>query len=90
MAQTTIEAKMCTVTLSYDPNNVLAQQSLSALLATGQFIVDKDIDIDDSDPWLYEEDGDLPIPLDRNLSLDELENLVVADIRSICGVKDAV
>lgn len=85
---------MCTVQLTYDPNNALAQKSLAALLATGQFIVDEAtkerFSIDYSDPWLYEEEDDLPIPLNRNLSLGELENLVVADIRSICGVKDAV
>ena len=86
---------MCTITLSYDPNNVLAQESLAALLATGQFIADEDVrgkrlSIDYTDPYLYEEECDLPIPLDRNLSLGELENLVVADIRSICSVKNAV
>ncbi len=85
---------MCTVQLTYDPNNALAQKSLAALLATGQFIADEAtkerFSIDYSDPWLYEEEDDLPIPLNRNLSLGELENLVVADIRSICGVKDAV
>ena len=29
---------MCTVTLSYDGNNALAQEKLAALLATGLFI----------------------------------------------------
>lgn len=28
---------MCTVTLSYDPNNALARRKLAALLATGLF-----------------------------------------------------
>ncbi|MBQ7442452.1 MAG: hypothetical protein IJS59_01105, partial [Bacteroidaceae bacterium] len=43
---------------------------------------------------VYIEDGelnlfeDLPIPSDRNMSLEELESLVVADIRSICSAKD--
>ena len=32
----------------------------------------------------------LPIPKDRNLSIDELEQLVVNDIRDICEMRDAV
>ena len=85
---------MCTVTLSFDPHNVFAQRSLAALLATGLFIADeattRRFAIDYSDPWLYEADPDLPIPPDRNLSLEELESFVVTDIRSICNVEDAV
>ena len=83
---------MCTVTLSYDANNQLAQQQLQFLLSTGLFTqisTDGELDIDYSDPQLYEE-NDLPIPSDRNLSLDELEQMVVADIREICELKDAV
>ena len=83
---------MCTVTLSYDGNNALAQQQLQVLLSTGLFTqidIDNDLDIDYSDPQLYEEES-LPIPSDRNLSLDELEKMVVADIREICELKDAV
>ena len=83
---------MCTVTLSYDGKNALAQQQLQILLSTGLFTqigIDNELDIDYSDPQLYEEDN-LSIPSDRNLSLDELEKLVVADIREICELKDAV
>lgn len=83
---------MCTVTLSFDGNNALAQQQLQILLSSGLFTqistVDE-LDIDDSDPQLYEEES-LPLPYDRNLSLDELEQLVVTDIREICEMKDAV
>ena len=83
---------MCTVTLSFDGNNALAQQQLQILLSSGLFTqistVDE-LDIDDSDPQLYEEES-LPLPSDRNLSLDELEQLVVTDIREICEMKDAV
>ncbi len=85
---------MCTVQLTYDKKNVKAREMLATMIASGLFIADEDtkkrFSIDYSDPWLYEEDCDLPIPLDRNLSLGELENLVVADIRSICSKKDAV
>lgn len=78
---------MCTVTLSYDANNQLAQQQLQFLLSTGLFTqisTDGELDIDYSDPQLYEE-NDLPIPSNRNLSLDELEQMVVADIRNHRG-----
>ena len=47
------------------------------------------LDIDYSDTQLYEENS-LPIPSDRNLSLDELEQLVVTDIQKICAMKDVV
>ena len=83
---------MCTVTLSYDANNALAQQKLQVLLSTGLFTqisTDNELDIDYSDTQLYEENS-LPIPPDRNLSLDELEQLVVTDIRKICEVKDVI
>ena len=83
---------MCTVTLSYDGNNTLAQQQLQLLLSSGLFTqisIDEDLDIDYSDPQLYEDDN-IPLPEDRNLSLDELEQLIVADIREICELKDAV
>ena len=85
---------MCTITLSYNPDNALAQESLAALLATGLFqmseAVADDLPINYSDSRLYEDDITLPNSLDRNLSLEELENLVVADVRSICSVNDAV
>ena len=95
---------MCTAKLTYDPNNLLALQHLAALLATGQFTADEEtrqrlqapdmadgLDVMDvSEPWLYEDDCDLPIPSDRNLSLDELESLVVADIRSLSRVENGV
>lgn len=83
---------MCTVTLSYDGNNALAQEQLAALLSTGLFMqVDAgdELDIDDTDPQLFGDDN-IPLPSDRNLSIDELEQLVVADIRKICEMKDAV
>lgn len=83
---------MCTVILSYDGNNALAQQQLQVLLSTGLFTqigADDELDIDYTDPQLYEENS-LPIPSDRNLSLDELEQLVVSDIRKIYNLKDAV
>ena len=80
---------MCTVTLSFDPNNVLAQRSLAALLATGQFIADqntmKRYSIDYSDPWLYEDHGDLP-PLPEGketFTPEEALDIILKDIRQI-------
>ena len=83
---------MCTVTFSYDNKNEQAQQQLAALLSTGLFMQvgkEEELNIDFTDPQLFEDDN-IPLPLDRNLSLDELEQLVVADIRSICKLKDAI
>ncbi len=80
---------MCTVTLSFDPNNVLAQRSLAALLATGQFVADEDtmerFSIDYSDPWLYEDHGDLP-PLPEGketFTPEEALDIILKDIRQI-------
>ena len=33
-----LQTIMCTVTLSYDPNNALARRKLAALLSTGLFV----------------------------------------------------
>lgn len=33
---------MCTITLSYDPNNALARRKLAVLLSTGLFFQEKD------------------------------------------------
>ena len=79
---------MCTVQLTYDPNNALAQKSLAALLATGQFIADEAtqerFSIDCSDPWLYEEGGDLPpLPEKESFTPEEVIDIITKDIRRI-------
>ncbi len=87
---------MCTVTLSYDAKNVKAQQALTALLSTGLFTQmatpeEDDMDIDYSDPWLYEDHGDLP-PLPEgkeSFTLEEAYELIVKDICQIYE-KDAI
>ena len=92
---------MCTVTLSYDAKNVKAQQALLTLLSTGLFTqmptpgeessVD-DPDIDYSDPWLYEDHGDLP-PLPEgkeSFNLEELRDILISDLNEIYDVKDAI
>lgn len=86
---------MCTVTLSYDGNNALAQQQLTALLASGLFVqlgTRDDLDIDYNDAWLYEDHGDLP-PLPESketYTLEEFRNILINDLNELYGVKDEV
>lgn len=54
---------MCTITLSYNENDIVASEKLAALLATGLFIqqdASKELDIDYSDSSLYEENDLMP------------------------------
>ncbi|MBQ4387353.1 MAG: hypothetical protein II822_07115 [Prevotella sp.] len=54
---------MCTVTLSYNEKDKAANEKLAALLATGLFIQlnkQADLDIDYSEPSLYEDSVELP------------------------------
>lgn len=84
---------MCTVTLSYDKNNATARQQLESLLSTGLFYVRKtpwqrDI-IDYSDPWLYEDHGDLPQLQEGKESYtpEEVLDIIVKDVREIAHTK---
>ena len=93
---TKITPNMCTVTLSYDGNNALAQQKMAELLATGLFVPAEDFQHEDefpgldfNDPLLFEDDS-LPLPKDKTLTIEELEQLVVTDIQNICELKYAV
>lgn len=86
---------MCTVTLSYDENNALARQKLTALLASGLFMqLDKQNDsgIDNNDPWLYEDHGDLPtLPEGKeSFTPEEAYDLIMSDIRKIYAEDYAV
>lgn len=81
---------MCTVTLSYDKNNATARQQLESLLSTGLFYVRKTPLHSDE---VYEGTPSFEafkIAMGKNLSLDELEHLVVEDIRAICNERKAV
>lgn len=83
---------MCKVTLSFDRNNEVAKAKLAALLSTGLFVqVDKqdDVEIDHSDPMLFEEDFSLP-QIDKDLTPEELRALLITDLNSVYGGKDAV
>ncbi len=84
---------MCTITLSYNENDSVASEKLAALLATGLFIqqdASTELDIDYSDSSLYEEnDSMLPEGKD-SYTPEELRALLISDLNSIYGVKDAV
>jgi hypothetical protein len=76
---------MCTVTLSYNQKDTQAREKLAALLSTGLFIqLDRhdDLDIDYTDSSLYEIDPALP-EINRDLTPQELEELILEDIHSI-------
>ena len=83
---------MCTVTLIYDGNNVMAQQKLAALLATGLFLQSTDNQIESDD--LNERDAALledfmqqvrtRIP-SRNMSLEEAYNVVMGELKPLYG-----
>jgi hypothetical protein len=83
---------MCTVTLSYNKNDETAIKSLATLLATGRFVqldAEDDLDIDYSDPSLFEEDPNIPI-IDRDLTVEEFRNLLLEDIKKIYAEKNAI
>ena len=90
---------MCTVTLTYDSNNVLAQQEVAKLRATGLFIdirEDKSKEefpgLDYNDPYLWEDHEDmLPLPKGKDtFTPEEAYKIIMADIRKIYDEDDAV
>lgn len=81
---------MCRVTLSYDKNDKVASAKLAALLSTGLFVqVDTQEEIDDSDPMLFEDEPLIP-DVDRDVTPEELRSLLINDLNTIYGVKNAV
>ena len=85
---------MCTITLSYNENDSVANEKLAALLATGLFIRQDnptELAIDYSDSSLYEDDGLMALPEGKDsYTPEELRALLIIDLNSIYGVKDAV
>lgn len=85
---------MCTITLSYNENDSVARQKLAALLSTGLFEQQespKELDIDYSDQSLYEDDDMMALPVDKDsYTPEELRTLLINDLNSIYGMKDAV
>lgn len=85
---------MCTITLSYNENDSAASQKLAALLATGLFTqqnAPKELDIDYSNPSLYEENDLMSLPEEKDsYTPEKLRALLISDLNSIYGVKDAV
>ena len=84
---------MCTITLSYNENDSVASQNLAALLATGLFTqldAPKDLDIDYSNQALYEDDL-VGLPDEKDCyTPEELRTLLISDLNSAYGMKDAV
>ena len=84
---------MCTITLSYDQNNKVAIEKLAALLSTGLFeqVLSSDSsEIDYADPSLYEVDESLIPQVNKSMTPEELEKLIINDVRSIYKMKDAI
>ena len=85
---------MCTITLSYNENDSVASQKLAALLATGLFTqheVPQEMDIDYSDSSLYEEDDLMALPEGKDsYTPEELRELLISDLKSVYGMKDAL
>ena len=84
---------MCTITLSYNENDSVASEKLAALLATGLFIqhdVPEELDMDCSDLSLFEDDP-IALPEEKeSYTPEELRAMLIDDLNSIYGVKDAV
>mgnify|MGYP006873054918 FL=1 len=83
---------MCTITLSYNENDQVANEKLAALLSTGLFVKvppQEELDIDYSDASLYEMDANMPI-VSKDMSPEELEKLILEDIHSIYAAGNAL
>lgn len=83
---------MCTVTLSFNEKDKAASEQLAALLSTGLFVQlvrHDDLNVDYTDPTLYEDS--VPLLEEKDYySPEELRNLLVSDLNEIYGVKDAI
>ena len=84
---------MCKITLSYNENDSAASEKLAALLATGLFVLhdeSKELNIDYSDAALFE-DSQIALPEEKDsYTPEELRSLLISDLNSIYGVKDAI
>lgn len=85
---------MCTITLSYNENDSVASQKLAALLATGLFVqhdAPHELDIDYSDSSLYEENDIMSVSEEKDsYTPEELRELLISDLNSIYGMKNAI
>ena len=83
---------MCTITLSYNEKDKAATEKLAALLSTGLFVQldkQKDLDIDYTDPSLYDDSS--PLPEEKEFyTPEELREILINDLNEIYGVKDAI
>lgn len=83
---------MCTVTLSFNEKDKAANEKLAALLSTGLFVQlyrQEDLDVDYTDPTLYEDS--VPLQEEKEFySPEELREMLISDLNETYGVKDAV
>ena len=83
---------MCTVTLSYNGKDAAAIEKLAALLSTGLFVqvnTQSDLDIDYSDPSLFEDSVTMPEE-NKCYTPEELREILISDLNQVYGMKDAV
>ena len=83
---------MCTVTLSFNEKDKAANEKLAALLSTGLFVQlyrQEELDVDYTDPTLYEDS--VPLQEEKEFySPEELREMLISDLNETYGVKDAV
>jgi hypothetical protein len=83
---------MCTVTLSFNEKDKVASEKLAALLSTGLFVQlnrQENLDIDYTDPTLYEDSA--PQPEEKEFyTPEELRDILISDLKDAYGVRDAV
>ncbi len=83
---------MCIVTLSYNEKDKVASEKLAMLLSSGLFVQvnrQDDLDIDYTDPKLYQDSTPLPEGKDF-YTPEELREILISDLNDIYGVKDAI
>ena len=72
----------------------MASEKLAALLATGLFVkhdASKELDIDYSDYSLYKEDDLVSLPKEKDsYTPEELRAILINDLNSIYGIRDAI
>lgn len=81
---------MCTITLSYNENDKVANEKLAALLGTGLFVQlhrHEEIALDYSDSALFEDDETASDYEKEEYSPEELRALLVSDLNKAYNVK---
>ena len=83
---------MCTVTLSYNEKDKLANEKLAALLSTGLFVQlnkQEDLDLNYDDTVIYEDN--CPMTEEKEFyTPEELREILISDLNEVYGTKNAV